>query len=88
MPVAKRDSTFWQTDEGLDIHHQLEQMVLDDRYNTASSYSTNGNVYADNLIPFVDKHMNYLRTHPSLDPQHYMANLRLITRLRGPVAAS
>ena len=57
-------------------------MARDNVYNTGSSYSANSIQYPDNLIPFVDKHVNYLNAHPGLDPSQYIANLRLITRIK------
>lgn len=82
MSVASKRINFTDSEEGVEVRQILKQMVLDDRYNTDSSYSANSEQYPDNLIPFVDKHMNYLCAHPGTDPQHYISNLRLITRLR------
>lgn len=73
---------FAETQAGVETRQVLIAMVEDDRYMTDSSYSANAELYPDNLIPFVEKHMNYLRAHPSTDPQHYLANLRLMTRLK------
>jgi hypothetical protein len=82
MPVAKRRTDFFVSEQGIDIKTQLQLMVANDSYNTKSSYSANGDLYSDNMMPFIDKHMNYLGDHPSVDPMQYMSNLRLITRLR------
>jgi hypothetical protein len=88
MPAPKRNPNFINSTVGFEIRQLLEDMVLDGAFNTEPSYSANGDLYIENLIPFVDKHMNYLCNHPSMDPHHYIANLRLMTRLRtGPVAA-
>ncbi len=73
---------FIGSEEAARIEEILRQMAKDSAYNTTSSYSANITQYPDHLIPFVDKHMNYLKTHPSLDPQHYLANLRLMTKIR------
>lgn len=67
---------------GDEIKGILAQMDKDTIYNTEPSYSANGDKYPDHSMPFVDKHMNYLRTHPSIDPQQYISNLRLMTRIR------
>lgn len=82
MPTLKKRANFIGSEEGLAIEHSLQQMDADVLYNTESSFSANNEQYPDNLIPFVDKHMNYLRTHPAVNPQHYLSNLRLMTRLR------
>ncbi|MBW3568562.1 hypothetical protein KY385_00320 [Candidatus Parcubacteria bacterium] len=76
--MAKQD--FFETEDGADIERVLLQMATDEGYHTKSSYSANGELYPDNKISFVEKHKRYLRTHPSTNPQHYIANLRLMTR--------
>ncbi len=82
MATTKRQADFVISEEGLQIKEELLAMLENDKYSTEASYSTNGDLYPDNLIPFIDKHMGYLTTHPSVDPAHYLANLRLITRVR------
>lgn len=82
MPTLKKRVNFFESTEGLEIKNTLMQMALDQAYNTESSYSANSETYPDNLIPFVAKHMSYLNAHPSTDPQHYISNLRLMTRVR------
>lgn len=82
MPTIKKKIKFLDSEQGTAIEQDLIGMVADNAYNTISSYSADAIAYPDNLIPFVDKHMKYLSTHPSVDPDHYIANLRLMTRLR------
>jgi hypothetical protein len=84
MPVSKktRKNHFFETPEGMDVIATLKMMDADDKFNTKSSYSANSGLYPDHQIPFVDKHVEYLRCHPSTDPEHYLANLRLVTRIR------
>ena len=82
MPTLKKRLKFFDSPEGAEIKQTLTMMATDLRYNTGSSYSANADLYPDNLIPFVDKHMNYLNTHPGIDPYHYIANLRLMTKLK------
>lgn len=82
MSTASKKINFIDSDEGQATRQQLLDMVADDAYMTDSSYSANGALYPDNLIPFVDKHMEYLRSHPTTNPQQYLSNLRLVTRLR------
>lgn len=81
MSTVKKKN-FFGSEEAIAIEQMLRLMSKDNAYNTTSSYSANITEYPDNLIPFVDKHMNYLKAHPSLDPHHYLANLRLMTKLR------
>ena len=82
MASQKKRSDFFGSEEGEDIQAILKKMVADTTYNTESTYSSNGEQYPDNLIPFVDKHMNYLNSHPKLDSSKYIRNLRLMTRIR------
>jgi hypothetical protein len=81
MPTLKRIN-FFASAEGLEIAQALKLMDQDGAYNTTSSYSANTALYPDNLIPFIDRHMNYLNLHPHTNPGHYVANLRLMTRLK------
>lgn len=60
----------------------LNDMVGDDRFHTEVSYSANTALYPDHVIPFIDKHVAYMRAHPTINPDHYLSNLRLMTRVR------
>jgi len=82
MATIKKKINFFESEEGAAIEQALQHMTLDATYNTAASYSTNATVYPDNLIPFVDKHKNYLAAHPAVNPKLYVSNLRLMTRVR------
>ncbi len=82
MPTYKKHANFFETEEGVEYIKRLKKMAIDSTFNTDSSYSANSEMYPDNLIPFVNKHIDYLRKHPSLDPHQYLANLRLMTRVR------
>ena len=86
MRLTKQQNDFIKSQAGLEARQLLEEMVLDDSYNTEPSYTANTAVYPDNLIPFVDKHMNYLCTHAIINPQLYLSHLRLMTRVKGNVA--
>lgn len=82
MASTKRTIAFYASEEAAKIKQTLLEMLKDSKYNTKSSYTANSEEYPDNEIPFVDKHMSYLNTHPSVDYEHYLANLRLITKVR------
>lgn len=45
-----------------------------------TTYSANTDLYPDNQMPFVDKHYDYLLKHPDVDPDQYLANLRLMLK--------
>lgn len=82
MASPKSRVDFVNTDAGKDIKRRLERMVTDGQYNTESGYSANSTLYPDNLQPFVDKHISYLTSHTKVDPEQYLANIKLLTRLR------
>jgi hypothetical protein len=82
MALQKTRNTYFETEEGQSVKLQLQQMASSSTYNTSASYSTNSSLYPDNLIPFVDKHMNYLINHPALEATTYLANIRLMTKTR------
>lgn len=73
---------FADTEEGKEIKAQLQQMESNSSFMTASSYSANTLLYPNNLISFADKHMEYLVKHPALEAAKYLANIKLMTRLR------
>jgi hypothetical protein len=80
--VIKKRESFFKSEIGQRLRTQLEELAKDAAYNTQPGYSADREHYPDNIMPFVDKHMNYLYTHPALDPIQYLANLRLMTRKR------
>ena len=65
-----------------EVRQKLELMELDPVLNTAATYSANTTLYPDHQIPFVDKHIAYLMTHPKVDCTQYLANLRLMLKIR------
>ena len=78
--VLRKRIDFFNSEEGLQAKTQLQRMFVDATYNTPASYTANSTLYPDNMIPFVDKHMDYLSVHPQLDTHSYLANLRLRSR--------
>jgi hypothetical protein len=67
---------FLASDAGKLIREDLEKMMSDPGYNTTSTYSPSS---IEN-VEFADKHMKYLSQHPHVNPEHYLSNLRLMTR--------
>jgi hypothetical protein len=65
-----------------DAERKLRDMLTDLSLNTGASYSANSDLYPDNKIPFVEKHMAYLMEHPKLEVDHYLSNLRLMLKKR------
>lgn len=68
--------------EELEIRQALRVMELDKSFNTKSSYAANTVLWPDHRISFTEKHMAYLKAHPALNPQHYLANLKLMIKKR------
>lgn len=65
-----------------EIREALQEMENSSFFTTGSSYSANSSLYADNQMPFAEKHVAYLKSHPKLNPEHYLANLRLMIKVR------
>jgi hypothetical protein len=65
-----------------EVIQELQLMLKDDSYHTTTGYSINTEAYPDHAVPFVEHHMNYLRKHPQVDPEHYLSNLRLMLKVR------
>ncbi len=78
----KKRINFLESEEGLLAKELLQEMAEDKAYNTSPGYSANSDLYPSGVVPFVDKHMDYLSTHPNTEPQAYISNLRLMTRIR------
>jgi len=73
---------FLKSQLGKEIQLIFQSMMLSDLYTTSSSYSSDKVKYPDSLIPFIDKHMDYLNAHPKLEAYQYIANVKLMTRVR------
>jgi len=70
------------------LDNQVREKLLEMEHNPllntrASSYSANAALYPDGQIPFVEKHIAYLMDHPKVDHAQYLANLRLMLKVRG-----
>lgn len=70
---------FLDSEEGLNAHAELTKMMESADYNTSSTYSPASD---DGILSFIDKHMTYLCCHLSVDASQYVANIRLITKIR------
>ena len=69
---------FLKSAEADEIRTVLRGMMKSREFNTTSTYSPS----SEGPLSFEDKHMLYLSQHTSTNPQHYLSNLRLITRIR------
>ncbi len=82
MAQLKRRVNFYDSQEGREAARLLSGLTGDQAYNTNSTYSVQKEKYPTGLIPFVDKHMQYLESHPAVNIDHYISNLRLMIRFR------
>lgn len=69
-------------DQVVRVKELLQELVDDSAYNTEPSYIASNEVYTDHMIPFVEKHMAYLMSHPKVNPAQYISNLRMMTKIR------
>lgn len=69
---------FLDSPEAIEIRVTLREMMTNPSFNTKSMYSPS----AGGDVLFVDKHMDYLSQHTTLNVNHYLSNLRLMTRVR------
>ena len=81
MSTYKKTS-FENSDEIDETKSALDLMDNNSAYNTLPSFSANTERYPNNLIPFTEKHIQYLLSHKNINLQHYLANLRLITKIK------
>lgn len=65
-----------------EIRTELSKMEDSPQYATESAYRANADLWPGNRISFTDSHLVYLKTHPLLQPRHYLSNLRLKTKKR------
>lgn len=82
MALTKTRKNFLDTEEGRAIKSELQAMVTNKAYITTPGYSANAMLYPDHQIPFVDLHMDYIIKHPVLEASKYLANVKLMTRVR------
>lgn len=76
---TQRAQAFLESEEGVAAYGELCRLVEDENYNTASSFSPSA---TDGNLLFIDKHMNYLCGHLSVNTTQYLSNLKLITKVR------
>lgn len=80
MPISSNQyrKQFLATETAVEIRKLLEQMEESPLYFTKATYQA-GN---PEDISFSDKHLAYISTHPAVQPDQYMSNLRLMTKIR------
>jgi hypothetical protein len=66
--------------EEAEILAALKSLEKDPAFITKSAYRANAVLWPNHHISFVDTHLMYLKARPALNPQHYIANLKLMLR--------
>lgn len=61
-----------------EIVAELASLEANSTYVTKPAYRGNVEKWPNHQISFIDFHLGYLKTHATLDPRHYIANLRLM----------
>lgn len=82
MAVLSKRAQQLGSSEGDAIRRVLREMSEDSNYITEPSYTSDTDLYPNNLIPFEEAHMAYLIKHADVNPAHYLSNLRLMLRNR------
>lgn len=82
MPSAYIKSKMKHYIKENEVMQALQSMMDDESFHSKPGYSVNTDNYPDHAVPFAEWHLNYLKTHPQVDPQHYLANLRLMLKVR------
>ncbi|MDB5162898.1 MAG: hypothetical protein JWN28_505 [Candidatus Saccharibacteria bacterium] len=77
--TTQRAKDFLTSAEGIAAHADLEAMEKDKGYKTVSTYSP---ASENGVLLFIDRHMNYLSSHASVNASQYISNLRLVTKIR------
>ncbi|HSX24086.1 MAG TPA: hypothetical protein VLE74_03235 [Candidatus Saccharimonadales bacterium] len=66
--------------EETEILEALQVMEGDPSLVTKSAYRANAEHWPGNSISFIEAHLFYLKSHPAVNPSHYLSNLRLMLR--------
>lgn len=77
MTNGQTRQAFLKSEKASLLRDELEKMVRSPMYNT-KLYSL---IDDPDKFRFVEKHMNYMSGHPSMDHMQYVANLKLMTKV-------
>ena len=69
---------YLKTDAAKNARKELEVMFASPNYRTESSYSPS----SKERITFVNKHVRYLSMHQKINPDQYLSNLKLMTKIK------
>jgi hypothetical protein len=80
--AASKRIDIYNSEVGTEVRSALEVLEEDPRYITQVSYTADQAHYPKGTMPFVERHLLYLHQHPSVNPMHYLSNLRLKLKIR------
>jgi hypothetical protein len=76
--ITSKQKEFLDSEVAAEARKELKRMEADPLFNTQSRFTPVQN----QALSFVDRHMKYLSEHPKLNPDQYLTNIRLMTRLK------
>ncbi len=65
-----------------EITLKLKELENDPSMSTKDAYSPAATDWPDNRMPFVERHLAYLKSHKLVDAEGYLSNLALIIKKR------
>lgn len=80
--MSKASPKWTRTVKEEDVLDNLRALEKDPLYNTPSRYHADTERYPDNTISFAQTHLEHLKKFPKVDPDQYISNLRLMTKIR------
>ena len=80
--MSKASPKWTRTVKEEDVLDNLKKLEKDPLYNTPSRYHADTERYPKNLITFAQTHLEHLKKFPKVDPDQYISNLKLMTKIR------
>jgi uncharacterized metal-binding protein YceD (DUF177 family) len=77
--TSKQDKEIFMTDDGIQL--ALADMVQDELMLTKPDKMIESDG-TSRPISFTEKHTLYLKSHPKMNPQNYLANVKTMIRIR------
>ncbi len=65
-----------------EIITRLKVLENDPSMKSESIYSPAATEWPDSRLPFIERHLAYLRAHKTVNPEHYISNLALMIKKR------
>ncbi len=65
-----------------EIVSALNLLVANSIYVTKPAYKGNIEKWPTHQMSFIEFHLTYLKSHPTLNPNHYISNLKLMLKKR------